>query len=372
MRFIGYFPGADFSSDSQYGRQTHVYKLIQYIGARDDLTSTFYLDDPNGNFGAYDVRTVTWSDSFINRLADEVARARALIREIRASSDPVVIYCREAPDFAPTLAARLTDAALIVEANSAHDEDRADFRDSLVTYYQHRLLRELKWRTADRIIAVSDAIADVFRTQKKLQNVEVVENGVDEELFSIHQPVSSAPPRTICYVGGLQAWQNIDLMLRVVAELQTDVRFVVVGGTGEEVARLEALAADLDIKDTVTFVGRVDHDEVPEFVNDSDLCFGPFQEVRQASPLKIYEYLACGREVVTVNDTGLEFLESYPGIHRLSHTNLDDLASKVDSILADVTTNEEGASYVRENRSWRAIADHTVDICRETIASSTE
>lgn len=365
MHFIGYFPGADFASDAQYGRQTHVYKLARHIGERTDVRSTFYFGNPAGKFTGFDVRSVDGSGSFTARLKEELRLTRALVEDVRSSSDQTVIYCREAPHFAPTVAAQLTDAALVVEANSGHTKD-VNAHDSTLEFYRHKLLRELKWRNADRVVAVSAGIADQLR-ERGVTDVTVVENGVDVELFSVRRPVSTEPPYTIGYVGGLQSRQNVEMMLEVVAALDTPVQFMIVGGTEDEVSQLEAVAAELELGDEVEFVGRVPYEDVPEYVNDADLCFGPFAQFRRASPLKIYEYLACGRMVVVVNDEGLRYFSDYPGVHVFSHGDVSEIASKVDDLLATVETNEEGASYIRENRSWKSIADHTVEICRETL-----
>lgn len=365
MRFIGYFPGSDFDSDSQYGRLTHVYKLARRIGSRTDVRSTFYFGNPAGEFADFDVRSVDASGSFATRLKKELGLARALVADIRSSSEPTVVYCREAPDLAPTIAARVTGAALVVEANSGHVEELED-HDSAFEFYRHRFLRELKWQMADHVIAVSADIAEQLY-ERGVTDVTVVENGVDVDLFSVRRPVSTEPPYTIGYVGGLQSQQNVEFMFDVVAALETPVRFNVVGGSESEVSRLEAIVADLELEEKVEFFGRVPHEDVPEYINDADLCFGPFKSVRPSSPLKIYEYLACGRTVVVVNDEGLQYFGDYPGVHVFSHGDAADIASKVDDVLADVDTNEVGATYVRENQSWEAIADETVEICRTVL-----
>ncbi|MFC6825500.1 glycosyltransferase family 4 protein [Halopelagius fulvigenes] len=365
MHFIGYFPGSDFASESQYGRRTHVFKLTQEIGERTDVRSTFYFGNPAGEFANLDVRSVDASGSFAVKLKKELELARTLVTEVRSSPEPTVIYCREAPDLAPTIAARFTDAALVVEANSGHVEELED-HDSVFESYRHRLLREMKWRTADRVIAVSADIAEQL-SERGVTDVTVVENGVDVDLFSVRRPVSTEPPYTIGYVGGLQPQQNVEFMFDVVAALDTPVQFNVVGGSESEVSRLEAIVTDLELEDKVEFFGRVPHEDVPEYMNDADLCFGPFERIRPSSPLKIYEYLACGRTVVVVNDEGLQYFTDYPGVHVFPHGDAADIASKVDAVLDTVETNEAGAAYVRENRSWQAIADRTVDICREAV-----
>jgi glycosyltransferase involved in cell wall biosynthesis len=363
MHLIGYFPGADFDSDSQYGRQVHVYKFIEMVLDMDGVSSTFFVDDHGGQFADGDVRSVVTTGGFPTRLYHELRRSWLLIRMIRRSEEPVVIYTRESPHFAPVVATELTDAKLVVESNGVP----RNVRQNVGSNFQYVTLtgvRWVKWRRADHVVAVSDSVADFLREEHGVVNLTVVENGVDTDLFDCRREVADGPPYTICYVGGLQAWQNIELMLETIAAMDTDVEFVVVGGEEDRRTHLGNVAMEYNIADRVTFVGRVPHEDVPEYVNRADLCFGPFAKERPASPLKVYEYLTCGREVVLVNDTGLEYLDEYPGVHRFEYGGAETLASRIDRVVANVGTNRGGAERIRAERSWRAVSERVVSVCR--------
>lgn len=370
LRVLGYFPGTNLDDESQYGRQIHVYKFVERLAARDDVHSTVFLGEDGGQFPDADVRSVRTEGFVLFRLLYELWRTLVLVTLIRRTSLPVVVYARESPHFAPVVACALTDAKLVVESNGIPRNVR-DSVDSRLQYYTLTYVRVLKWERADRIIAVSEGIAEFLRENYDVPSITVIENGVDADLFACTREVADEPPYTIGYVGGLQPYQRIETMIAVVAELDVDAEFLVVGGQPDRRAAMEAVAADLGIEDDVTFVGRVPHGAVPEYINRADLCFGPFAPDRSASPLKIYEYLACGREVVAVNERGLEFLDDYPGFHRLDDADPSILAGEVDGVLADVETNEAGAEHVREERSWAAVVDEAIEVCADTAESRT-
>lgn len=369
MYLIGYFPGADFGSDSQYGRQVHVYKFIETVLDMDDVTSTFFVDDHGEQFVHGDVRSIITTGGFPIRLYHELRRSWLLIRMIRRSEEPVVVYTRESPHFAPVVATELTDAKLVVESNGVPKNVRQNVGTDL-QYVTLTGVRWVKWRRADHVVAVSDSVAGFLREGHGVDDLTVVENGVDTDLFDCRREVADGPPYTICYVGGLQAWQNIDLMIRTVAAMDTEVEFLVVGGEQDRQAHYGTVAADCGIADRVRFVGRVPHDEVPEYVNGADLCFGPFARERPASPLKMYEYLGCGREVVLVNDTGLEYLDDYPGVHRFEYADAETLAPRVDQVVSNVGTNQAGTERIRRDRSWRAVSEQVVSVCRAASQNS--
>lgn len=363
MYFIGYFPGADFDSESQYGRQVHVYKFIETVLERDDLWSVFFVDNHGGQFPHGNVRSITTTGPFPTRLLNELQRSWQLVRTIRNAAEPTVLYTRESPHFAPLIAAELTDAKLVVESNGVPRNVRENV-DSDVQYVTLTGVRWAKWRRADHVVAVSNSVADYLRTTHGVDEMTVVENGVDTDLFNCHEDVADGAPYTLCYVGGLQPWQNIELMLETMTAMDTDVELLVVGGDEDRQTSLRSVASDLGIADRVTFVGRVPHEAVPEYINRADLCFGPFAEDRPASPLKVYEYLGCGREVVLVNETGMEFLDDYPGVHRFGYADAATLAARIDSVLANVETNRAGAEKVRDERSWRAVTETVLSLCQ--------
>jgi glycosyltransferase involved in cell wall biosynthesis len=188
------------------------------------------------------------------------------------------------------------------------------------------------------------------------------------EIFNCTHPISSDPPYTIGYVGGLQEHQNIELMLRSFKQVDSEVSFLILGGTKQRQSDLKAFSTDLGIAEEVTFIGRVSHEEVPKYINQMDICFGPFTADRTASPIKVYEYLACGREVITVNDSGLEFLDEYPGVHRITFSSPEQIAEQVEEILNRVETNNVGAEKVQDERSWRTVVDEVVETCLDVRA----
>lgn len=366
MQFIGYYPGANFSSESQFGRQIHVYKFIEAVVAREDVSGVFFVEDDGGEFPSESVRLTDSTGSFPARVLKELSRLLTLLALIRAINERTVIYTRESPHFAPVIAAELTDAALVVESNGVPRNVR-DNVDSTLSYYTLTGVRRLKWWRADHIVAVSESVADYLRSNHRVSSVAVVENGVDTDVFGAREPVDPSPPYTICYVGGLQPWQNIELMLETIGAVDVPVELLVVGGEKSRRRELADVAGLLGVDEDVEFVGRVPHAEVPVYINRASICFGPFMKDRPASPLKLYEYLSCGREVFFVNDTGLEQFDDYPGVHRIGFADAETLAPALESAFDDVDTNNAGSERVRTERSWRAVTDTVLDTCEKVL-----
>ena len=57
----------------------------------------------------------------------------------------------------------------------------------------------------------------------------------------------------------------------------------------------------LKSKQNVTHVEQKEKRDIPRYIHNFDICINPFlvdQVSRHANPLKVYEYLACGKPVV--------------------------------------------------------------------------
>lgn len=86
--------------------------------------------------------------------------------------------------------------------------------------------------------------------------------------------------------------------IRALAELTSDVLFLVVGGEPEDIAEYRRLAESLSVADRVTFIGKVPHARVPEYLAAFDVAVATASATEHSayygSPLKMFEYMAAG------------------------------------------------------------------------------
>jgi glycosyltransferase involved in cell wall biosynthesis len=132
-------------------------------------------------------------------------------------------------------------------------------------------------------------------------------NGVDFLHFSRTWATDLAIPEDIRdlsrpilgFVGAIAYWVDLDLV-EFVARAKPDWSIVMVGPlrTGVSISRFRHLS-------NVHFVGKKDWTELPHYLGAFDVCLSPFKVSEfitvTASPLKVYEYLAAGRPVVSTD-----------------------------------------------------------------------
>jgi glycosyltransferase involved in cell wall biosynthesis len=139
--------------------------------------------------------------------------------------------------------------------------------------------------------------------------VFVVRNGPNRDMMTVPPPSARlrAMRRTmLCYVGSLNPQDGVDYLLRALHvlryRLERDDFHCVVIGSGDSLADLRALAADLQLTDRVEFTGFVSDDELRACLAAADICMDP----DPSSPLndvstwiKIMEYMAYAKPIVS-------------------------------------------------------------------------
>jgi glycosyltransferase involved in cell wall biosynthesis len=104
----------------------------------------------------------------------------------------------------------------------------------------------------------------------------------------------------VLYTGTFEAYQGLDLLFASFARVRRargDARLVMAGGTPAQVdgARAQARAAGIDA--ATIFVGQRPAGEIPAYLDAASVLVSP-RSSGTNTPLKIYQYLRCGRPIV--------------------------------------------------------------------------
>jgi glycosyltransferase involved in cell wall biosynthesis len=140
------------------------------------------------------------------------------------------------------------------------------------------------------------------------ERVTVIANGVDTARFSPHPTPPDEVP-LLCYIGTLAGWQGLDTLLEAMPLVlgEHPARLKIVGrGRKEQRKSLQKRIRKMGLAGWVSLEGSVSHDTIPQMINQAHLCLAPLsfndRNVTQGCcPIKVLEYLACGKPLVAAN-----------------------------------------------------------------------
>lgn len=170
---------------------------------------------------------------------------------------------------------------------------------SLVQNWEKRLLED-----ADIVFTSAKGL---YEDKKQYnQNTFFVPNGVDVEHFAevqnpdleIAAEMKKFSKPILGFVGGIYQWVDLDL-IKYVARANPRWTVTMIGPMGPEVD----VSLFSDIKN-VYFLGTKDREILPQYVKAFDVCLNVFKRnelSRTVNPLKVYEYLAAGKPVISVD-----------------------------------------------------------------------
>ena len=226
---------------------------------------------------------------------------------------------------------------------------------------------------AKRILAYTRTMLDDIQDER----VAIVESGVDSHIFT-PDPKGGDSVRSslgvgegealIGYVGTFQTWHGLGSLLEALKMLVPTVplKLLLVGpyfGDVEEEAR------SMGILSHCIFTGPVRYEDVPNFVNACQVMVAPYDpsgsRLRSlrgiGSPLKVFEYMACGKPVIT---TDIEPTNRLPGVREAAVLvppgDSRAISNAIESILADparaANMGFAGRTLVEDRYSWRSFA----------------
>jgi len=163
-------------------------------------------------------------------------------------------------------------------------------------------------RRADLVVPMCEALAELAKAVRDpesvvvLHDVPVADSAVPVPAEDLHARSSVGRPLAL-YVGNLEPYQGIDLLLEAIAYLKDDSeapKTLVVGGSDQDVARYQRMARERDVANAIEFVGPRPLASLPALLTQADILLSPRVHGGN-TPLKIYSYMRSGRPILATN-----------------------------------------------------------------------
>lgn len=269
---------------------------------------------------------------------------------------------------------------MLSEVNAPISRERAEF-DGLALSSLARWSERMVWRGADYVLPVTGVLGSLVRSAGVPEDrIVVIPNGINPERFGGQIDREAAKARlglegrlVLGFTGFMRPWHGLDRVVDFIGDSDPAARlhFLAVGD-GPVRADLEAQIAARDLTDRITFSGLVGREEIASYVAAFDIALQP-DVVAYASPLKLFEYMACACAIVAPDSDnireiltdGTDALLFHPGdtsdfcsaLHRLCTD--PDLRLSIGAAAAR-TIDEKGLT-------WDANAERVERLCRKLI-----
>ena len=273
--------------------------------------------------------------------------------------------------FSALRTARKNKLPIIIEADCPPVYEAVEFQKQ---YFRIPIISEkiekYVLKNADFVITQSNVLHDHFsnRYQLDLKKMAVAPNAVVPEKFQINESdeelrkkydLKSDP--VVGFVGSMSVWHGIEnlqkIILNIVAKIP-HVKFLLVGTGGGNENKLSDFLRKNNLEKNVVFTGYVPHKEIPKHIGLFDVALAPYPglDFFYYSPVKMFEYMAAGKPMVTtdIGQIAEVITNNFDGI-LCRPDNIDELINSTLLLLE----NEKERKRIGENARLTIKNKHT-------------
>jgi glycosyltransferase involved in cell wall biosynthesis len=282
---------------------------------------------------------------------------------ISKMNDVDFIIERETAFGAGAIASKIVKKPLILELIGPRYSKISMTTSDIVLAYNERMVPE---SARDKTIYVKAAVnTNLFRPDSEARKEVRIELGIEDSTV------------VVGYVGTFQSWHGIDDLLVAAKhfEKRNDIRFMFVG----PINRMQR-----DTAANVTIVGPVPYDKVYKYINAFDVAVAPYNLLKSSderrskgmgSPLKILEYMACGKPCIASSIKQVtDLLQDGVTGEIFQQGDIISLIGKIEELVDDEDERQRlgmNAHKVAQSYTWDTLAKEIHKLMEYNIITKT-
>jgi len=233
-----------------------------------------------------------------------------------------------------------------------------------------------KWIGAyiDRLIDESNIIVvtstnlynNMIKRKEDVKNIHLIGNGVDVTHFekaatniSIPDDIKAFIGTKVGYIGAIDDWMDFDLIEKMAIEYP-HISFIFIGpvciNAKDAVNNLRKIS-------NVFFLGKRSYGILPNYIKAFDLCIIPFKInslTLCVNPVKLYEYLAGGKIVVSTN---LPEVDKYNSLIFVAKDSIEFIKYIEKALISKIDLRN--LMKIAEENSWDKKTEMIIDLIQE-------
>jgi glycosyltransferase involved in cell wall biosynthesis len=250
-----------------------------------------------------------------------------------------------------------------------------------IGYYFGNFMFNKCINTSDRNTLVTESLLHTYNFPS--DSSKIIPNGVDTELFSFRntevfkKKLGINQDFVLGFIGVLSEWVNFNptfIAIRSLIDSGFKIKMLIIGD-GYKLEDFKESARKNGIFENVMFTGSVLTSDLPIYISCMDICMISRKttiDSHNSFPLKLLEYMACGKPVISVALNGVK--ETIKD-RVLYATSSEEIKEQIIKLYYDREKAErmgsEGMKFVHDNYSWQKICSNFEKILMGVVNEST-
>ena len=234
-------------------------------------------------------------------------------------------------------------------------------------------------KQADRVLVINERLKSlVIKMGANPKRACVVKAGVD---FAQFAETSRTKVRiqygiekddiVLFFMGWLYEFSGLREVALELAKVKDSNLKLLIVGEGDVFNELQKIREKYNLQNRVILTGKKPYQEIPSFIAASDICLLPAynnEVMRHIVPIKLYEYMAMGKPVISTKLPGV--VKEFAYDNGVVYVNRpEEVVKKAAELIVNENLNELGAKARRfvEKYSWDKITDEFENILKEVV-----
>lgn len=264
-------------------------------------------------------------------------------------------------------AAKRRKASLIFSPHY-HGGGHTFFRNLL--YLPYGYITRNDFSKCDAIVCVSEFEKNLLLSkfssaiELKNQRISVVPNGIDKSKFENLKEVKKS--RSVLYVGRLEKYKRVDILMRAIQILDKDVKEgskfgLTIVGSGPEKRHLLSLSKEINLESNITFYENLSKDNLIKLCSSASVFVSLSQ--KEAFGIAIAEALAAGTPCVVAPSSALsEWIDNVNCFGVDDPNNPAVVAERIKAVAGTTVTDPRVLD-------WDEVAKRLLEIYESAVSS---
>lgn len=236
-------------------------------------------------------------------------------------------------------------------------------------------------KQANHLITTGKPLYEYIK-RKGEKDLTIISNGVEPAFFNssfdptlIRKKYNINAP-VICFIGAMEYWVDYHYLfqgIHLLKEQYPKICCLVVGPSKHfGLGRIKQLAEADQVAENIIFTGEVAYHKLGFYICASDVCVLPFLRnylTHCVIPMKLFEYLACERPVISVPLAGVQSIAK-ESIYYASTP--EEFATITHNILSSKSTIKERliqGKTLAENYQWEDLSRQYEDVLKQVLTN---